>query len=353
MTVEDDIQIPPSSSNHPPNRDSGLPQSSPYYVHPADNPTTVIFTPLLTDDNYCIWERGIRKALSVKAKLGYIDRTITKPRDPTDLLHWNRADYLVGSWVENSVDPIIKSIVMYFPSSREQWLQIKNKFSHKNAPKLFALKQSISSLKQENQNVAMYFTQLKTLWDQLDTFRPLQPCIQSKDIWVLDLIENSVVKMKRIVTELYTSSDCEVLELIKNQLRILGSENYKHGVLYNAPNSERPNQRSFFNPGTTSNAGNGTNKRPRPFCDHCNKHGHTRITCWKLNGYPKDPPRSRDIPTPAYATAATVPNTQTAPGITAAQYARLMCLLEPNNGDTAVTLFANFAGITLTCSSNV
>ncbi|XP_026378207.1 uncharacterized protein LOC113272609 [Papaver somniferum] len=149
MIVEDDIQIPPSSSNPPPNRDSGLPQSSPYYVHPADNPTTVIFTPLLTDDNYCIWERGIRKAISAKSKLGYIDGTITKPTDPTDLLHWTRADDLVSSWVEKSVDPVIKSSVMSFPSAREQWLEIKNRFSHKNAPKLFALKQSISSLKQE------------------------------------------------------------------------------------------------------------------------------------------------------------------------------------------------------------
>ncbi|XP_026440257.1 uncharacterized protein LOC113339067 [Papaver somniferum] len=154
----EDAQIPPSTSESTPNRDSGLPQSSPYYVHPANNPTTVIFTPLLTDDSYCIWERKIIKSLSAKAKLGYIDGFIPKPTDPIDLLHWTRADDLVGSWVENSVYPVTKSSVMSFPSARAQWLDIKNRFSHTNAPEIFSMKQSISSLKQENLNVAMYFT---------------------------------------------------------------------------------------------------------------------------------------------------------------------------------------------------
>ncbi|XP_026450811.1 uncharacterized protein LOC113350923 [Papaver somniferum] len=176
MVVEDETH--PFASNLPqPDRDLGLSPSSPYYVHSADNPTTVIFTPLLTSNNYCIWERGVRKALNAKAKLGYIDGTIAKSKDETDLLHRTRADDLVGSWVANSVDPVIRSSIMSFPSARDQWLEIKNRFSHTNAPKLFALKQSISLLKQDNMNVAMYFTQLKTLWDQLDTFRHVQPCI--------------------------------------------------------------------------------------------------------------------------------------------------------------------------------
>ncbi|XP_026384101.1 uncharacterized protein LOC113279642 [Papaver somniferum] len=176
MAIEDEtLPPPPPNNNPPPNRESGLSPSSPYYVHPADNPTIVIFTPLLISDNYCIWERGIKKALSDKAKLGYIDGSIVKPTDPIDLSHWTRVDDLVGSWVSNSIDPEIRGSVQSFPSARDQWLEIKNRFSHTNAPKIFALKQSISSLKQENLNVAMYFTRLKSLWDELDSFRPLVP----------------------------------------------------------------------------------------------------------------------------------------------------------------------------------
>ncbi|XP_026395714.1 uncharacterized protein LOC113290317 [Papaver somniferum] len=142
MVVEDETLPPPPLNNNPPNRES-----------------------------------GIKKAPSAKAKLGYIDGSIVKPTDPIDLSHWTRADDLVGSWVSNSVDPEIRGSVQSFPSARDQWLEIKNRFSNTNAPKLFALKQSISSLKQKNLNVAMYFTRLKSLWDELDSFSPLVPCI--------------------------------------------------------------------------------------------------------------------------------------------------------------------------------
>ncbi|XP_026450933.1 nuclear pore complex protein NUP98A-like [Papaver somniferum] len=59
--------------------------SSPYYVHPADNPTTILYQPVLTSENYATWVRGFRKALSAKAKLGYIDGTIVKPEISADI----------------------------------------------------------------------------------------------------------------------------------------------------------------------------------------------------------------------------------------------------------------------------
>ncbi|KAM7465852.1 hypothetical protein LguiB_013414 [Lonicera macranthoides] len=30
------------------------------------------------------------------------------------------------------------------------------------------------------------------------------------------------------------------------------------------------------------------NKKPRVWCDHCNKPRHTHETCWKLHGKPTD-----------------------------------------------------------------
>ncbi|XP_026384637.1 uncharacterized protein LOC113280197 [Papaver somniferum] len=162
MTIEGD-QLSPSMSHIISDKDTDLSPTSPSYVHPADNPTSAIFTPLLTSENYCTWGRGMTKALSVKGKTCYIDRAIKKPTDPTDLQHWTQSDDLVGSWISNSVDPGIQSTTMNFPSAREQWLEIKSRFFHNNASKFYAIKQSITTLKQENLNVAMYYTHLKSL----------------------------------------------------------------------------------------------------------------------------------------------------------------------------------------------
>ncbi|XP_026396603.1 uncharacterized protein LOC113291266 [Papaver somniferum] len=168
---------PIQPSNVIPEKDTGLSPTSPYYVHPSDNLTSLIYSPLLTSDNYCTWGRGMMKALSAKGKTGYIDGTVKKPTNATDLAHWTRCDDLVGRWISNSVDPEIRSSTQNFSSAHEQWLDIKSRFSHHNASKLYALKQSIALLKQDNLSVAMYYTRLKSLWDQLDAFRPIEPCI--------------------------------------------------------------------------------------------------------------------------------------------------------------------------------
>ncbi|XP_026382918.1 uncharacterized protein LOC113278239 [Papaver somniferum] len=110
--------------------------------------------------------------------------------------------------------------------------------------------------------------------------------------------------------------------------------------------SHRP-PRTFAPAG--DNGANKENKRLRPFCEHCNKHGYTKSTCWKLNGYPKDALRFRDMdfhsaaathiaPIAAYVAPAA------AASISAAQYAHLLSLLEPANGGHNVAPYANFAG---------
>lgn len=67
MTLaEDQSNLNPPKVN--PETHIVLTPSSPYYVHPSDNPTSVIYTPLLNSENYCTWGRGMMKALSAKGK---------------------------------------------------------------------------------------------------------------------------------------------------------------------------------------------------------------------------------------------------------------------------------------------
>ncbi|XP_026396968.1 uncharacterized protein LOC113291681 [Papaver somniferum] len=133
MTLGKDQSNPPIINSE---TNTVLYPSSPYYVHPSDNPTSAIYTPLLNSENYCTWGRGMMKALSAKGKTGYIDGTVKKPTNPSDLPHWTRCDDLVGSWISNSVDPEIHSSTMNFPSAQEQWMEIKSRFFHHNASKL-------------------------------------------------------------------------------------------------------------------------------------------------------------------------------------------------------------------------
>ncbi|MCI40781.1 receptor-like serine/threonine kinase, partial [Trifolium medium] len=79
--------------------DPVLDQSSPFFVHSGDDPSSVTVTPLLNGSNYHSWSRSMRRALGAKMKLEFINGTITIPDDDFDptFRAWNRCNMLVSS----------------------------------------------------------------------------------------------------------------------------------------------------------------------------------------------------------------------------------------------------------------
>jgi len=76
-----------------------------------------------------------------------------------------------------SVSTEICPIILYAETAAQIWSNLKDRFSQSNAPKIYQLKQSISALKQEGKSVSLYFTQLKSLWDELNSIAPVNQCI--------------------------------------------------------------------------------------------------------------------------------------------------------------------------------
>lgn len=84
--------------------DPPIPPSSPLYLHPNDNPGTVLVTELLSGSNYVNWSRSMKTALLVKNKLGFIDGSVKKLVDAVDptLSLWERCNGMVVSWLQNA-----------------------------------------------------------------------------------------------------------------------------------------------------------------------------------------------------------------------------------------------------------
>lgn len=98
----------------------------PMAVHNFDNPRMILVTALLTDTNYLIWSRSIRRVLAAKNKLGYITDAITQPTDEANQNKWKRADEMVSSWIINSMSMEIAETFMYCTSARKLWLSWRN-----------------------------------------------------------------------------------------------------------------------------------------------------------------------------------------------------------------------------------
>lgn len=88
----------------------------------------------------------IRIDLGVKSKLEFIDGTCFKPNEGSkDVEKSKRVDYMVTSWILNSISKEIVEAFLYTSSSLQLWAQIQGRYGKANGHLIYQLKREISS----------------------------------------------------------------------------------------------------------------------------------------------------------------------------------------------------------------
>ena len=139
--------------------------SSPYFLHNRDNPGSILVTQPLIEDNYAIWSRSVLYALDPKDKTEFNDGNITAPAITSDPFFpiLKRCNRMVLSWILNSMSKDLLSSVIYLNTAREVWINLKNRFSQGNGPRVFELRRMVSNLSQENLILSSYYTKFKII----------------------------------------------------------------------------------------------------------------------------------------------------------------------------------------------
>lgn len=83
---------------------------------------------------------------------------------------------MVLSLLINSMHIYVSSSSMYYETTREMWIELKNLFSKGNGSKINNLQREISHICQNQMIVTKYFTKLKHLWYQLLNYEPFLEC---------------------------------------------------------------------------------------------------------------------------------------------------------------------------------
>ncbi|XP_057958695.1 uncharacterized protein LOC131151469 [Malania oleifera] len=78
---------------------------------------------------------------------------------------------MVKAWLLNSFSKEIFASVLICDVARDILIDLKERFSQVNGPRMFHLEQEIHNLVQDNTSVATYFTRLKLLWDELSSLQ--------------------------------------------------------------------------------------------------------------------------------------------------------------------------------------
>ncbi|EPS58812.1 hypothetical protein M569_16000, partial [Genlisea aurea] len=127
--------------------------------------------------NYFSWRRGVRLALGAKNKLGLIDGDLLRPANTDPLYNlWIRNDYMVTSWLLNSISKDLVGSFSNCNSSRELWLSLEAHYGLLNNNLLYQTQSDLYNLKQGDLSIAEYYTRLTALWKDLDTLFPEVRC---------------------------------------------------------------------------------------------------------------------------------------------------------------------------------
>ena len=218
-------------------------------------------------------------------------------------------------------------------------MDLEQRFGQSDGTKFFQVKKDLYSISQGNQDIAVYFTEIKRLWDEHDSMIAIPTCacgtecatykydqqMREKDKLIQLLVGlNDVYKGVRgnilMSRRLPNVSEAYYMLLQEEHQREMSSEVQivpQSAALYNSSyNSQEPLGLMGKNVGYTdmrsggyngssnsysnnrnqngSNGGNNhlanyrnpTSKRPL-FCEHCKMTGHTIQRCYKIHSYPR------------------------------------------------------------------
>ena len=110
------------------------------YLHPGENPTASLVSPVLDSTNYHSWSRSIITALSAKNKVEFILGTHPCPlMNDSTYSAWIRCNNMVVSWLVHSVSLPIRQSVIWMDVAVDVWNDLKTRYSQGDLSKIFDL----------------------------------------------------------------------------------------------------------------------------------------------------------------------------------------------------------------------
>ncbi|KAJ4790588.1 Retroelement pol polyprotein-like [Rhynchospora pubera] len=264
------------------------------FISPSDSPGMMISSCILKGENYDLWVKAMRNALRAKNKLGFVDGTITQPKDNTvEAAVWGSCNSMLVSWLFNCIDPSLQPSVAYFETVKELWDDLKGRFSVGDVPRIHQLKADIAGAKQQGQPVLEYYTRLKTMWDELSSYVGIPTCMCGVCTCNLTAKFAQEKEEERIhqffmgLDEVFGSIRTNILSMtpLPNLNRVysmvIQEERHKTVIRGRAESTDAVGFAVHV-----AKAEAFSNKTgDKPTCSHCGKLGHEMSQCFEIIGY--------------------------------------------------------------------
>lgn len=203
---------------------------------------------------------------------------------------------MVKAWLINFMEDHVGQSYLYYSTAKELWDALNRAYSDvENAAQMFELRNRARNLKQGDQDVTTYYTQLSKVWNELD--------LSSETNWSCT---DDTTKYRKLVEKerIYDFLAGLNKDLDDVRGRLLGikpflsideifaevrQEEYRRRVMLGDSQNLVTLEGSALTTGNfdRNNRGNNHNNRKGDlWCDHCQKSNHNKENCWRIHGKP-------------------------------------------------------------------
>ncbi|XP_075514618.1 uncharacterized protein LOC142549521 [Primulina tabacum] len=242
----------------------------------------------LNGQNFLELSQSVKLAIDGRGKLGYLTGEAEKPAETESTYKtWRSKNSLVMAWLLNSMDTSIARPYMFMKTAKDVWDSVKETYSDsENSSQIFELKAKLWNLKQGDREVTIYYNEMAALWQELD--QHYDDVWASKDdyarqkkreendrvyMFLAGMNQNLDEVKGRILGRKPLPSIREVFSEIRQE------ESRKKVMHSQAENNIGPVSDNSALVSRDSDSTPNTDKKKKPWCDHCQKAWHTRETC--------------------------------------------------------------------------
>ncbi|XP_074298205.1 uncharacterized protein LOC141629030 [Silene latifolia] len=280
-----------------------IPMSSPLYLHPSDSPSLSLTQIKFDGENYDIWADAVKNGLDAKNKLEFIEGKIKQPvikengEGSLEAVAWRQCNAMIKAWLRNVIDQKLHPSITFSGTVSEIWEELRERFSAGNAPRVHQLKNELNECKQGNRSVVEYYTQLKTIWDELANYSRVPKCTCGAGAMLLKEREEEKVHqfLMGLNTNLYgiirtnLLMEDEITTLNRAYSLILREE--RHKAVTRIKEEKTEVAMAVKNNSTSWGRGRGNispeEEEVEPVrCTYCKKWYHEEENCYEKHGYP-------------------------------------------------------------------
>ncbi|XP_048498139.1 uncharacterized protein LOC125496661 [Beta vulgaris subsp. vulgaris] len=257
-------------------------------------------------------------SLSAKNKLRFVDGSLVIPNKdkPEYIIAWERCNNLVISWLLANLDNIVKKSVLFFETAADIWKDLEERFGYSSITQVCALEHKLAETTQGTASVFEFYTQLKTIWDEINDAHPLPHCTCHKCTCNLTQKIRTRDQEQKLIQFMMKLNECfstvrgnilmtQPLPKVAQAYRIIAHEErhkevaqlYSHNesLAFSAADKRnfkphQNNQPPIYQKSYSSNKSTNLtgNKRPSShyYCTHCKVPGHNIERCFKIHGFP-------------------------------------------------------------------